>query len=144
MRLLQPTGLHQSVACWLTRGAHALKGFSYILCTLEGIAADGCEYDCNQLDPDHQCSHAARAEKAKKVFPRPTAGPLRPIVHGQTIKYNLKKRLGRGFTFEELKASLASPLMQYLLHRYWAMQSRHQSLSVPMYRISQGVHAIHI
>ena len=47
---------------------------------------------------------AARAEKAKKIFPRPTAGPLRPIVHGQTIKYNLKKRLGRGFTFEELKA----------------------------------------
>jgi len=45
----------------------------------------------------------ARAEKAKKIFPRPTAGPLRPIVHGQTIKYNLKKRLGRGFTFEELK-----------------------------------------
>ena len=22
---------------------------------------------------------------------------------GQTVKYNLKKRLGRGFTFEELK-----------------------------------------
>ena len=46
---------------------------------------------------------AARAEKAKKIFPRPTAGPLRPIVHGQTVKYNLKKRLGRGFSFEELK-----------------------------------------
>ncbi|EIE21940.1 ribosomal protein L13e [Coccomyxa subellipsoidea C-169] len=45
----------------------------------------------------------ARIEKAKKVFPRPAAGPLRPIVHGQTIKYNLKKRLGRGFTLEELK-----------------------------------------
>ena len=50
--------------------------------------------------------HAARAEKAKKIFPRPTAGPLRPIVHGQTIKYNLKKRLGRGFTFEELKVTV--------------------------------------
>ena len=46
---------------------------------------------------------AARIEKAKKTFPRPTAGPLRPIVHGQTIKYNSKKRLGRGFTLEELK-----------------------------------------
>ncbi|KAK9814170.1 hypothetical protein WJX72_001591 [[Myrmecia] bisecta] len=46
---------------------------------------------------------AARAEKAKKVFPRPTAGPLRPVVHGQTIRYNAKKRFGRGFTFEELK-----------------------------------------
>ena len=46
---------------------------------------------------------AARAEKAKKVFPRPVAGLLRPIVSGQTIKYNLKKRAGKGFTFEELK-----------------------------------------
>ncbi|GAB4814719.1 hypothetical protein N2152v2_001765 [Parachlorella kessleri] len=45
----------------------------------------------------------ARAEKAKKVFPRPTAGALRPIVHGQTVKYNIKKRAGRGFTLEELK-----------------------------------------
>ena len=31
------------------------------------------------------------------------AGALRPIVHGQTVKYNLKKRYGRGFTMEELK-----------------------------------------
>lgn len=45
----------------------------------------------------------ARAEKAKKVFPRPTSGLLRPIVTAQTVKYNTKKRLGRGFTFEELK-----------------------------------------
>ena len=55
------------------------------------------------LNPQQKHVSAARAEKAKKIFPRPTAGPLRPIVHGQTIKYNLKKRLGRGFTFEELK-----------------------------------------
>lgn len=27
-------------------------------------------------------------------------------MHGQTIKYNLKKRLGRGFTFEELKVTV--------------------------------------
>jgi len=45
----------------------------------------------------------ARAEKAKKVFPRPVAGALRPVVHGQTVKYNLKKRYGRGFTLDELK-----------------------------------------
>jgi large subunit ribosomal protein L13e len=51
----------------------------------------------------HARGAAARAEKAKKVFPRPTAGPLRPIVKGQTVKYNTKRRLGRGFTFEELK-----------------------------------------
>jgi large subunit ribosomal protein L13e len=35
-------------------------------------------------------------------------------VHGQTIKYNLKKRLGRGFTFEELKVS-SRPLLPSLL-----------------------------
>ncbi|KIZ01101.1 60S ribosomal protein L13-2, partial [Monoraphidium neglectum] len=45
----------------------------------------------------------ARAEKAAKAFPRPAAGPLRPVVHGQTIKYNAKVRLGRGFTLAELK-----------------------------------------
>jgi large subunit ribosomal protein L13e len=46
---------------------------------------------------------AARAEKAKKLFPRPASGPLRPVVHGQTVRYNMKKRFGRGFTLEELK-----------------------------------------
>mmetsp|Transcript_22638 Transcript_22638/g.62848 ORF Transcript_22638/g.62848 Transcript_22638/m.62848 type:complete len:211 (+) Transcript_22638:89-721(+) len=45
----------------------------------------------------------ARAEKAKKLFPRPTDGALRPVVHSQTVKYNMKTRLGRGFTLEELK-----------------------------------------
>lgn len=45
----------------------------------------------------------ARAEKARAVFPRPAAGPLRPVVRGQTIKYNSKQKLGRGFTLEELK-----------------------------------------
>ena len=48
-------------------------------------------------------SSAARAEKAKNVFPRPTAGALRPVVRGQTVKYNSKRRAGRGFTLEELK-----------------------------------------
>ena len=46
--------------------------------------------------------HAARAVKAAKVFPRPTSA-LRPVVHAQTVKYNSKVRLGRGFTLEELK-----------------------------------------
>lgn len=45
----------------------------------------------------------ARAEKAKVAFPRPAAGSLKPVVRGQTIKYNTKQRLGRGFTLEELK-----------------------------------------
>jgi large subunit ribosomal protein L13e len=45
----------------------------------------------------------ARVEKAAKSFPRPAAGALRPVVHGQTVKYNAKTRLGRGFTVAELK-----------------------------------------
>jgi ribosomal protein L13E len=46
---------------------------------------------------------AVRQKKAVAVFPRPTAGPLRPVVHSQTLKYNSKIRAGRGFTLEELK-----------------------------------------
>jgi large subunit ribosomal protein L13e len=34
----------------------------------------------------------ARQEKAKAVFPRPTAGLLRPAVHSQTVRYNMKVR----------------------------------------------------
>ena len=41
--------------------------------------------------------------KAARAFPRPAAGALRPVVHSQTIKYNSKRRAGRGFTLEELK-----------------------------------------
>ncbi|KAL6988902.1 60S ribosomal protein L13B [Sarracenia purpurea var. burkii] len=47
----------------------------------------------------------ARQKKALKIFPRPTSGPLRPVVHGQTLKYNMKQRAGRGFSLEELKAA---------------------------------------
>ncbi|KAK6926133.1 Ribosomal protein L13e [Dillenia turbinata] len=47
----------------------------------------------------------ARQKKAVKIFPRPTAGPLRPVVHCPTRKYNMKKRAGRGFSLEELKAA---------------------------------------
>ncbi|KAL9327263.1 hypothetical protein ACSQ67_007908 [Phaseolus vulgaris] len=47
----------------------------------------------------------ARQKKAVKIFPRPTAGPLRPVVHGQTLKYNMKVRAGRGFSLEELKSA---------------------------------------
>lgn len=34
----------------------------------------------------------ARQAKAKAVFPRPTAGALRPAVHSQTVRYNMKVR----------------------------------------------------
>ena len=47
----------------------------------------------------------ARQKKAVQIFPRPTAGKLRPIVHGQTLKYNMKLRSGKGFSLEELKAA---------------------------------------
>jgi len=44
----------------------------------------------------------ARNAKALAVTPRPV-NRLRPIVRCPTFKYNSKTRLGRGFTFEELK-----------------------------------------
>ena len=53
--------------------------------------------------PQQTTKNAARAEKARKVFPRPVAGALKPIVRGQTVRYNTKSKLGRGFTLEELK-----------------------------------------
>lgn len=43
-----------------------------------------------------------RASKAAAIAPRPLQS-LRPIVHCPTQKYSAKTRLGRGFTFEELK-----------------------------------------
>lgn len=46
-----------------------------------------------------------RIKKAKAVFPRPAAGPLRPVVRCPTIRYHTKLRAGRGFTLEELKVS---------------------------------------
>jgi large subunit ribosomal protein L13e len=48
---------------------------------------------------------AVRQKKAVAIFPRPTAGPLRPVVRSMTQKYNTKIRAGRGFTLEELKVS---------------------------------------
>merc|ERR1719235_1704447 len=44
-----------------------------------------------------------RKAKAAKVAPRPVAGLLRPVVHPPTQRYNMKLRLGRGFTLAELK-----------------------------------------
>lgn len=47
-----------------------------------------------------------RIKKAKEVFPRPAAGPLRPVVRCPSIRYHTKQRAGRGFTLEELKVSI--------------------------------------
>jgi len=46
----------------------------------------------------------ARVAKAKRIAPRPL-NSLRPIVRGQTVKYNSKIRAGRGFSVAELKAA---------------------------------------
>ena len=43
-----------------------------------------------------------RQKKAKLVAPNPTH-KLRPVVRGQTNKYNTKIKLGRGFTEKELR-----------------------------------------
>merc|ERR1711934_6196 len=47
----------------------------------------------------------ARAKKAAAVAPRPVAGSVRPLVHGATVKYNSKVRIGRGFSLAEIKAA---------------------------------------
>mmetsp|Transcript_70928 Transcript_70928/g.161103 ORF Transcript_70928/g.161103 Transcript_70928/m.161103 type:complete len:218 (+) Transcript_70928:108-761(+) len=46
---------------------------------------------------------ATRAKKAAKISPRPVAGLLRPVVRPPTQRYNMKLRLGKGFTLDELK-----------------------------------------
>jgi large subunit ribosomal protein L13e len=50
-----------------------------------------------------------REEKAKRVFPRPVSGALRPVVRCPTVRYNRKLRLGRGFTLDELKGAGLTP-----------------------------------
>merc|ERR1712080_529593 len=39
----------------------------------------------------------------------PTGGLLRPIVHCQTNKYNMRVRAGRGFTLQEIRSAGISP-----------------------------------
>jgi large subunit ribosomal protein L13e len=50
----------------------------------------------------------ARAKKAAKIAPAPLQR-LRPVVHCPTQKYSAKVRLGKGFSFEELKAAKLHP-----------------------------------
>merc|ERR1740138_883292 len=54
-----------------------------------------------------------RQKKASKLSPRPSAGLLRPVVHPPTQRYNMKLRLGKGFTLDELKeAKIPAKLAQ--------------------------------
>merc|ERR1711920_915499 len=50
-----------------------------------------------------------RQKKAAKLAPRPAAGLLRPVVHPPTQRYNMKLRLGKGFTLAELREAKVSP-----------------------------------
>ncbi|KAG9508475.1 60S ribosomal protein L13, partial [Fragariocoptes setiger] len=52
--------------------------------------------------------HTRRVEKAKRIAPRPLK-KLRPMVRCPTVRYNMRARLGRGFTIEELRAAGISP-----------------------------------
>ena len=52
----------------------------------------------------------ARIAKAAKIADRPLKS-LRPVVRCPTLKYNLKSRLGRGFTLDEVKAAGISKKM---------------------------------
>ena len=46
-----------------------------------------------------------RKSQAALVAPRPVAGSVRPVVHGSTLKYNSKVRIGRGFSMAEIKVT---------------------------------------
>lgn len=48
----------------------------------------------------------ARLAKAARLAPRPASGPVRPVVHCSTIRYNAKVRAGRGFSHDELRVIL--------------------------------------
>lgn len=50
--------------------------------------------------------HLARVAKAARIAPRPASGPLRPVVHCQTVRYNAKVRAGRGFSHDELRVRI--------------------------------------
>merc|ERR1711977_303330 len=50
----------------------------------------------------------ARQKKAAAVAPRPVAGALRSVVHPPTSRYNVKVRIGRGFSLAEIKAAKLS------------------------------------
>ena len=49
--------------------------------------------------------HQKRLQKAQRVAPRPAKGSLRPIVHCETRRYNMKVRAGRGFSLDEIRAA---------------------------------------
>ena len=61
-----------------------------------------------------QRRRTARLEKAARLAPRPASGPVRPVVHCPTIRYNAKVRAGRGFSHDELRVSFCCCFFPYL------------------------------
>jgi large subunit ribosomal protein L13e len=55
-----------------------------------------------------QSRRLRRIKKAKASFPRPIKN-LRPAVQCETVRYNRRQRLGRGFSAEEIKAAGITP-----------------------------------
>ncbi|WJX38080.1 hypothetical protein P8452_25776 [Trifolium repens] len=64
------------------------------------IENQGCAYEVLKLYNSHKGT-------GKATIQRPTAGPLRPncSYDGQTQKYNMKLRAGKGVSLEELKST---------------------------------------
>ncbi|KAL6005885.1 60S ribosomal protein L13B [Asimina triloba] len=85
---------------------HCISKGAILLQTITGKTMSGLGLTSLHEKPeDVYASFSARQKKAVQVFPRPTEGLLRPVVHCPTLKYNMKVRKGRGFTLEELKAA---------------------------------------
>jgi len=94
--------LHSSTKIPIFRSC-ALMGESCLCCAQQNIKT---WFD--QPARKHR-RRKARLDKAKREFPRPAAGDLRPVVRGQTARYNKKLKEGKGFTFEELKEAGIPP-----------------------------------
>jgi hypothetical protein len=119
--------LHINVVMKIRSNNYVMYHFSLVFL----ILADFLIWSCYVL-------YAARQKKAVKIFPRPTAGPLRPIVQCQTLKYNMKSRAGRGFTLEELKVMYCSIFV--LLSLSWVLLlSQYPSLLLFMYTAESDV-----
>ena len=56
-----------------------------------------------------------RLRKAAAVAPRPADGSLRPVVRCPTARYNIRTRLGRGFSLDELKVGRLHPATKCVL-----------------------------
>jgi large subunit ribosomal protein L13e len=75
-----------------------------------------------------------RLKKAAKIAPRPIAGLLRPAVRCPTIRYNMKIRVGRGFTLEELREAGIRPKEARSIGI--AVDHRRRNISVEQFRLN--------